>query len=383
MRRSFRSVLAGLAVLFALGPGVVPAQEVGDTVSRSGTVSEDLYIAGRNVNVFADVDGDVIAAGGNVNIDGTVRADAMVAGGRVDIRGRVADDVRAAGGEVMIDAEIGDGLVVAGGSIHVAPRSTMGGRTWLAGGEVDMDGSAAGGLRIAAGTIRLSGRVAGDAELNGEHIELLPGARIEGNLSYRSPEEIVVHPGAEVGGGISRIEMQARSEWRAPEAERLSRGVNIAAGALLYLSLFVAGVLLCVLFPGFSAGAAEALRTRPWQSLGLGFALLVATPVGALVVMATVLGLPVGLVLMCLYFAALPVGFLVGALFVGDIAGRLLRKQAGASTGARVLSLAGALLLLLLIGLVPVLGGLVRWLVLIFGLGAGTIQLYRGYAAAR
>jgi cytoskeletal protein CcmA (bactofilin family) len=383
MRQIIACVFFNAAVLLFLHATCAQAQEMGDTVSRRGAVSEDLYIAGRNVNVFAEVEGDVIAAGANVNVDGNVSADVVAAGGRIDIRGRVGDDLRTAGGEVMIDADVADGLVAAGGSIHVAPRSTIGGRAWLAGGEIDMDGSVAKELKIAAGNIRISGRVAGNAQLNGEHIELLPGARIEGELSYRSPEEIVIHSGAQVTGGITRIAVTSPGEWGAPQTERLSRGMNIAASALLYTSLFVAGVVLCVVFPGFTSGAAEVLRTRSWQSLGLGFALLVATPVGAMVIMATVLGLPVGLVLMCLYIAALPVGFLVGALFVGTTAAHWVRKQPGESIGGRVLSLAGALVLLFLIGMVPVLGALARWLVLIFGLGAGVIQLHRGYAAAR
>lgn len=71
------------------------AQETGDSVTRTGRVSEDLYAAGGQVTIAADVDGDVIVAGGRVVVDQRVTGDVMAAGGFLELRADVQDDVRA------------------------------------------------------------------------------------------------------------------------------------------------------------------------------------------------------------------------------------------------------------------------------------------------
>ncbi len=79
MRASYFLLAAGLV---AWGPDLVAfAQETGDSITRTGRVSEDLYAAGAQVTIAAEVDGDVIVAGGRVVVDQRVTGDVMAAGG--------------------------------------------------------------------------------------------------------------------------------------------------------------------------------------------------------------------------------------------------------------------------------------------------------------
>ena len=96
--------------------------------------------------------------------------------------------------------------------------------------------------------------------------------------------------------------------------------------------------------------------------------------------MGIVLGVWVGLSLMVLYFVALITGMLISFFFLGDWGARLLKKEV-ATTGRRLISVSLAIILLGLIQLVPVLGYLLIFLLLLLGLGAGVLQLrvnYRG-----
>jgi cytoskeletal protein CcmA (bactofilin family) len=194
-----------LGLLVGCAPVQAVAQDAGATVTKRGAFAEDLYLAGKRVEVLADVDGDVLAAGGSVVVDGHVTGDAILAGGEVTMQGRVRDDMRAAGGQVSIAGEVGGDLVCVGGRIGVRPAAVVGGRAWLAGGEVDVEGRIGGKLKAAGGRIRIAGEIGGDVDLAAEDVELLPAAQIHGALSYRSPREARIAPDARIAGPVRHL----------------------------------------------------------------------------------------------------------------------------------------------------------------------------------
>ena len=86
------------------------AQDVGESVPRRGTVQEDLYLAGGNVNVAATAEADVVAAGGNVTVGDDIKGDALLAGGRVRDPGVGDDRLRLREIEVLLADGDGRGL---------------------------------------------------------------------------------------------------------------------------------------------------------------------------------------------------------------------------------------------------------------------------------
>jgi hypothetical protein len=146
------------------------------------------------------------------------------------------------------------------------------------------------------------------------------------------------------------------------------------------VNLFVAGVILFFLFPRLTVSAALTVGRRPWASLGMGLAILVLTPLAALSLILTVIGVPLALTLAWLYVAALLLGFLTAAFYLGDLVLRAFRRGARPSRGARIAALAVALLVLAVVRFIPIAGPLVLLLALVFGVGAWTLRLSRGYA---
>ena len=80
----------------------------------------------------------------------------------------------------------------------------------------------------------------------------------------------------------------------------------------------VVGAIMLLAFPDFSASAALTLRSDPWKSLALGFALLLCIPVGGILFMVTIVGIPLGMLLLFFYPVMLLLGYLTGALFLAD-----------------------------------------------------------------
>ena len=362
-RNIIKALFFGLILISPLSS--FSSTDSGEVVTKRGTVNDDYYAAGGTVNIDADIAGDVVVSGGDLFIGHKIQADVMAAGGSINLRGEVQDDVRIAGGEINIDANIGDDLFAAGGDIRVSSGTSIRGEAWLAGGDVNMAGTINKDLHIGAGDILISGIIHGDVELEGGEIQILEGTLIEGNLHYKSPNEAKIHPDAKIIGNVTYEQM----EW-----DPSHRGYGI----FFSITLIVAGIVLFLLFPGFTMSAATRVASDPWKSLGVGFALLVVTPIAAVLLMSIVLGVWVGLSILALYFVALPIGLIISCFFFGDWGAKLLHKDV-TTKGRRLLSVTIAIIFLGLIHLIPVVGCLLTFTLLLFGLGAAISQLHYVY----
>ncbi len=144
----------------------------------------------------------------------------------------------------------------------------------------------------------------------------------------------------------------------------------------------LAGVVLYLLFPVATVGAARTVADAPWKSLGLGFAFLAAAPVVMALLFATVFGIWLALVALALYILALFFGFLTGVIYLGEAGLELLGRRARTPMGWHVLAIIVAFLVLWIARFVPVLGGIVVFALMLFGLGALVLYLSRRYVSA-
>lgn len=360
----FKIACAGLMLILPVTSNA--SRDVSETVYKKGVVADDYYAAGETVNLDAQIEGDATVAGGDVLIGREIQGDLLAAGGTLKIRGSIGDDIRSAGGTVDVDAVIGDDLIASGGKVHVSADSLINGNAWLAGGDVQMAGTVKRDLIIGAGSILISGTVNGDVDLSGGDIKILEGARIEGNLHYNSPHPATIHSAAIIDGNVTHSQVDWDDQSGAP------------GGLFFVITLTVAGIVLFLVFPGFTVSAAARAGSEPWKSLGIGLLLLLVTPLVTIILMGIVLGVWVGLALMLLYFVALLTGFLIACFAVGDWGARLVNTVLS-SKGRRILSLIIAIVVIGLLKLLPVIGGLLLFILLLLGMGAGFLQLRHAY----
>ncbi|MDH3691340.1 MAG: polymer-forming cytoskeletal protein [Gammaproteobacteria bacterium] len=348
------------------------AQQTGSIVTKYDSVAEDLYLAGGTVQLLTDVSGDAVIAGGSVTVAKRVGSDLLVAGGAVTISGDVGDDVRAAGGTLTVAGNVGGDMVAAAGSVTLGPDATVSGRAWLSGGSVHVAGHITNELRVAAGTVVLTGQVDGDVRLLAESIEMTPTAVITGDLTYSSPNELVAAQGARIDGVINREESDmfpSGHDW----------GGRIVSAIVFCLSLAVSAMVVSLLFPDFSRSSILLIEHQPLTSLGIGLLVLVVTPIAIVVFCASVLGIPLGMALLALYLVVLLAGFLVALTYVGRIGFKLIGKESKQSRGSMSLSILAAAGLVLVVSVIPVLGTLALFGMLLLGVGALAAYSYRCY----
>ncbi|MDH3638129.1 MAG: polymer-forming cytoskeletal protein [Gammaproteobacteria bacterium] len=341
-------------------------------MTKSGQVTEDVYMAGATVQVLADVEGDVVVAGGTVTVVNSVSDDVLAAGGTVTITANVDDDIRLAGGSVAVTGNVGDDAVIAGGAVTLGPGNTVSGRAWLAGATITVAGNVGRELKAAGGEIIVAGTIGGDVELYAESIEIQPSAVIKGNLTYSAPKEAVIHEGARIEGVVNWHELDPRRDFGDP-------GWSFVGNLVFFLSLAVSAIVLFLIYPRFSRSVVQQLQDAPFKSLGLGLLVLFATPFVVLMLLVSVLGVPLGLIVLALYFVALIAGLLVGIIWIGDFGFRRLGKTPDESKWIRAWSIVAAAAILLIIGFIPFIGGLVLFFVLLLGIGALELHFYRLY----
>jgi len=346
--------------------------EAGEVVIRHGVVDDDLYLAGAQVELYAAVAGDAVVAGGQLNLEGDIGGDVLAAGGTIALRSSVNDDARLAGGELRVAGGVGGDLLAAGGRIHLGPVSAVTGSALLTGGDVRIDGTIEQGLYASGGRVVVAGTINGNVELWAEQIIIEKTAVITGSLHYKSPREAQVESGVRIDGEVVYTPVDV-------DIKPVVASV-LLAGLVLLASMALTAVALYLLFPGFSMRASQSLKDQPWLSIGLGLAVFAGVPVLITILVSTVIGALLALILLAAYLVMLIAGYFVGALYVASAGLNLLGKSGVSKSGVAV-ALAIAILVLAIVGLVPVVGGLVGWVVLLAGLGALSRQLYIAHRA--
>lgn len=371
------SWLPTLLMLGALVPGSALAAVVrtGDVVQvgPQEVIDEDLYAFGRVVNIQGTVRGDLITAGEQVSISGTVEGDVMSASSKGLISSPVRGSLRAAGSELIVSAPVGGDAMLAAGNLRLTDKAQVSKDLYLASGDASVQAPVQGELRAAAGSLTLSSPVGRDAHAEVGTLRLTEGARINGDLSYRSDKDAQLASGAVVTGSVERLSPQ-RAHGRG--------GALVAFFWVRWLvGLFALGLLLVLLFPGFARRSSTMLRQQPLPSLGWGAALFVGIPIAAaLVFMVGLLvgGWWIGLFILALYGLAVALSFPV----VGMLLGRWLLERFHKTGTHLVLALLVGLVLLSLVRLVPILGELVLLATVLFGLGALLLTVVKSHRPA-
>ncbi|MFC5971761.1 polymer-forming cytoskeletal protein [Halomarina salina] len=317
-RRAIRSVLVVLLVAVVVLGGM-PGLAAAETRSGGSVVVGENEVVNDDLQVFA----------GSVVIRGTINGDVEGAAGTVRIEGTVNGDVNVGAGTV----ELAEGAVV--------------------------DGS----LNAGAGDVVIAGTVRGDANVGGDTVRLLDTAVVGGDLSYDG--ELVRADGAVVAGTVTATDGGVGPVDFGPLAP-------VFAFYGLLASLLLGAVLLLV-FPRTADRVSATALAEPFRSGGTGLLTLVGIPLVLVLFAVTIIGIPITIVGALLFAVVAWVATVYGRLALGNW------LLGFADVRNRWAGLLVGFLVVFAVGYVPVLGGVVDFLVLLLGLGALALVVYRAY----
>ncbi len=364
-------LLALVALFLALSPGPAAAADIrsGDvTIGTTETIDDDLYVFGSNVAINGTIHGDLIATGNNISVDGSVTGDVVAAGQSVMIRGQVGGSVRAVGNMVVLDGKVTNDLLVAGNELTILSNGRVGRDAIVGAASTTISGQIGRDLQVGGTNVKIDGAIGGGVLATVERLQLTDRATVGGSLKYTSKNEAQIANTSSVKGTIER---QTPDNGRAPLVT--GQAALVVDWLKGLIGLLILGILVVFFFPGFSRRAGEALVHSPWLTLAIGALVLIGLPILAIVFFAVgvvIGGWWIGFVVLSLFVVVLALSIPVAAVGVGGAVLRIARRPVPVW-----LALFIGLIVLLLVALIPILGGLVIFCALLFGMGATTIAV--------
>jgi hypothetical protein len=262
-------------------------------------------------------------------------------------------------------AQASEAFVVLSGRADVPKGQTVGDLVVFH-GSANVDGTVDGSVTAFDAPVVISGQVNGDVLLFNGRVELASGANVTGDVVSQS--DPVVASGATIGGTTKRLE--TNTNW-----EGFGWAGKLAWWLAVSISTLVVGLLFIWLIGRGASTVLEAGRTRIGPSIGLGLGLFFGLPLLAVIALVTVVGIPLGLGLL----AALLLIYALGYSATAWILGRSIVRE---PTTWAVALLAGWVILRV-VALIPILGGLVWFAAVVFGLGALAVAIWRARTPGR
>ncbi|MGH2709960.1 MAG: hypothetical protein ACRDH9_01990 [Actinomycetota bacterium] len=226
--------------------------------------------------------------------------------------------------------------------------------------DVTTAGEVRGDLIAFNGDLEVTGSVGGDVVVFNGDVVIRSGATIEGDLASR--REPTVEDGAEVGG---EIRSPNKDFFRPIEVFAARVALWVAATA----SLLLLGLLLIGLAPRPMDSVAATWESSKGAAALWGLLVLIGIPVGAVLLMLTVVGIPFGIGTLLALGFIYAIAYTVGAWALG--------RSLVSAPKSRALAFLAGFAIVRLLGLIPIVGGIVSTVTLVFGLGLLWVTIWR------
>ncbi|MBI5152154.1 hypothetical protein HZA39_01350 [Candidatus Peregrinibacteria bacterium] len=331
--------------------------------------TENLYLSGRDISVDANIIGDFVALGMNIVIDNDIQGDVLAAGTAINISSNIKGSSRMAGAKISINGNVDNDVFVIGGNVDIAKNSVIGGDLIVYAGNVSMDGIVHGNLRGDVNMIKITGSVGKNVILEIEdYVRIAQDSRINGDLIYTS-STIVYVPDGVVGGAIKR---NAFAEtWLQKGFLGITLG-NVLAKFIGFLTFAIIGLLIAFLVPIEFPKVSELMKKSFLKYLGIGFLILIAAPIGCVILLFTVIGVPISLIIAAVALIMGYVSKIFAGFFIGDLILRHETTNKWKLWGRILLGLA----IISVVGFVPFAGPLAVFVLWIAAFGAFVTRRY-------
>jgi cytoskeletal protein CcmA (bactofilin family) len=359
-------VMGAIVCALALPPSAQAADVEGGkpsyTLAAGQEVKTDLIVAAERARIDGTVDGDLIVTGQIINVDGHVKGDIIAFCEELHVNGPVDGNVRGSCESVALNSTVGKNVMVAG-VVELNEKATVGGTMMLFSGVSELNGKISGDLLAFVGDLNINGLVGRDATIRGDRLTIGPNAQMLGQTTVTGRHEPDVASGAKLGSPI-----QYTKPKEGPDYTRFRYYLH---QIFFWGASFVFGLLLLLIAPRFFFDAGQTSK-KVGPAIGFGLLFLFATPIAAIIVCFTIVGIGVAIAGVFAYIVAIYASQIVVGSWLGEI---LLGARVG--VGAAVGRLALGLAILRAVRMLPYIGGWITFLVIIWGLGAIVLALYR------
>ena len=370
MKYKFFSLLIILVITNFLVAGTVFAQSGESTVVNDESSEDEIGYYSKRDNFYI--------SGDEIEVNNEIEGDIVGAGNKIVINKDVDDNLYLSGGEVIINGKIGESVIIAAGAVEI--NGDVRGDLFIVAGVVVINGNIYGDVRIGAGEIHVNSKyIRGDFMVGSSKVVVADRTRILG-------EESVLGGNMEKGQenniiSIDDERLMFKSGFDSSPLLGAITGASTIVSFVMKIVSFIGFILLgyfvIKMFPVFTEDTLKKMRGSIVLSVITGIIVYVIFPIIAIILAITVvgwnlLGVLILLGLLAMTFANIFADYLIGRM--------LLQKMKKDKTGRALPLILGMIVVevpLMIIGLIPFIGGLLTFFVKIFltSWGVGAIVL--------
>jgi cytoskeletal protein CcmA (bactofilin family) len=362
-------VLTGFCASVLLQPASALASETRHAesvgVAQDEIIKGDIFLFGDRVRVDGTVEGDVFLFGHNASVTGHVKGDVIAFAQSLEVNGQVDGNVRAFTNTLTIRGTVAKNVLTFDEVVNVESSGKIGGSLTLFVETLNLEGMLGRDLFMFGKHLALSGKIDGAVKMKGDLLTINSSAQVAGPIYFEGNKEPEVSPQAKLASPVDYHKMEHKPHYLEG---------HYYVWQVIWLAAFVLfGLVLFQLMPRFAAEAVASAE-RYGASFGLGVLVFFGVPIAALIACVTVVGLFVGISAFfiwyaSLYFAQLIVGGMVGQWLMGPTQ----------ETWPLIGRMAVGIVIVRLATVVPILGGWIKFGVILWGLGAISLALYNRF----
>ena len=372
-RRARRGSALALVVAGMWGVFLMPATASATDVRRSDYVhvgkdekiSGDLYLAGKSCRMDGEVDGDLFLFCQTADVTGRVTGDVIGFAQSTRINAPVDGNVRIGCNNVTLTNTLGKNLMAFSDSVRVDSDAKIGGGVTVLGGTVSIDGTVGRDILSYSNLLSINNKIGGNVWAKGEALTIGPSGQVQGHSKFEGKKPPSVSPEAKLGSTLVYEKMEEKPGYRT---------THYYLWQVIWAAAFVLfGLVLFLVMPSFAKDAVDSSE-HVGASLGLGVLVGCGVPIAAIIACITVVGLFVGLSALFLWYASL----YFGQVIVGATVGRWLMgrtRELWPLIGRMIVGV----LIVRLCTVIPEIGGWIKLGVVLWGIGAMAMALYRRF----
>lgn len=318
------------------------------------------FIADNSVKTDKLIDGTAFIAGNTVNVESPINGAAFVAGNNVNLSS-TQDILFVAGNNISLENINTKDAFVAGSNINI--KSSLIRDLYVAGSDILIDSNVSRNAYVGGDTVTIDSNIAGNLDVDASTIILKDGASIGGTLKYPKNAKITI---------AKDVKINKTKTYNVKSNSSATFMSKVTDQAMAYLSMLLIGIILLALNKKVFSKIEKIKKELNVlaKEFGIGFAFLVVVPIAAIIAMMTVIGVPLSIIVLMLYGIMIYLSIIPTAYYLGYVC---LHKQIKNKFGFFAI----ALLCLYVLRLIPVIGGLVSFISLCFGLGVYTDLLLK------
>ncbi|MFZ2390254.1 MAG: polymer-forming cytoskeletal protein [Minisyncoccales bacterium] len=326
MIKKYFVVLVSVICVFPLAfSSAMTVTEKNINLPQGEIINDEVLLVGNNITVNSDVVGNIYAFGQKVYINGNVDGDIIGAAQSIVVNGNVTGNIRTASQSIEINGKVERSVSAVGQDIILSVDSLIERNVLFAAETVDIAGNVIGSVNVIAETLNISGKVNNNVNFysnmavkDNSGLILTPTAVISGDISYNAFGDIK---------GVSQVNVLGSIEKNIPEMkqEEMKRGIW---SEVAFLLLTLLTCLMIVLVGGKKVKDVEKIMTeKTWKSFGIGFAVLICTPILAFLFFVTGLGGLIGTILIMIWMLMLLLAYFFSAISFGQYLLKIIKKD--------------------------------------------------------